>query len=122
MLRSTNSRLRAQQSWPVLAKTLMGEVSAAFCQSASAKTILGDLPPNSSEMRFMSRVADGFPDLHHLELREGFKIVAQSASDVEQNFGAFAWSEIAPTGFPHFVRGFDSDVHVSDICRGNFGD
>ena len=33
--------------WPVFAKTLMGEVSAARCQSASAKTMLGDLPPNS---------------------------------------------------------------------------
>src|SRR5437016_9474502 len=33
--RSTNTRLRAQQSCPVLAKTLIGEVSAARCQSRS---------------------------------------------------------------------------------------
>src|SRR5207248_5130299 len=57
MPRSTNARLRAQQSCPVLAKTLMGEVSAARCQSASAKTMLGDLPPSSSETRFRSREA-----------------------------------------------------------------
>src|SRR5258708_35120305 len=58
MDRSTNMRLRAQQSCPVLANTLMGEVSAAFCQSASAKTIFGDLPPSSSEIRFTSREAN----------------------------------------------------------------
>ena len=57
MLRSTNMRLRAQQSCPVLAKTLMGDVSAARCQSASAKTMFGDLPPSSSEIRFRSRDA-----------------------------------------------------------------
>ena len=41
----------------MLAKTLIGEVSAAFSQSSSAKTMLGDLPPSSSETRFKSREA-----------------------------------------------------------------
>src|SRR5215831_3061591 len=54
MLFSTNNRLRAQQSWPVLAKTLMGDDSAARAQSESAKTIFGDLPPSSSETRLRS--------------------------------------------------------------------
>jgi acyl-CoA synthetase (AMP-forming)/AMP-acid ligase II len=36
---------------------LSGEVSAAFCQSASANTMLGDLPPNSREIRLISRDA-----------------------------------------------------------------
>src|SRR2546425_1552642 len=57
MLCSTNTRLRAQQSWPVLAKTLIGEVSAARSQSASAKMMFGDLPPSSSEILLKSRAA-----------------------------------------------------------------
>ena len=49
--RSTNIRLRAQQSWPVLAKTLIGDVSAALSQSPSAKTMFGLLPPSSNDTR-----------------------------------------------------------------------
>ena len=49
-----NMRLRAQQSWPVLAKTLIGDSAAARSQLASAKTMFGDLPPNSSDTRLMS--------------------------------------------------------------------
>src|SRR5690242_17395581 len=56
--RSTNTRLRAQQSCPVLAKTLIGEELAACSRSQSAKTMLGDLPPSSSDTRLMSRDAN----------------------------------------------------------------
>ena len=38
--------------------TLIGEVSAARSQSASAKTMFGDLPPSSREIRFISRDAN----------------------------------------------------------------
>src|SRR5687767_5104488 len=58
MLRSTNMRLRAQQSCPVLAKTLPGDWEAALARSASANTMLGDLPPSSSEIRFMPLLAN----------------------------------------------------------------
>ena len=51
--RSTNTRLRAQQSWPALA-TLMGALSAAASTSASATTMFGDFPPSSSDTRFRS--------------------------------------------------------------------
>ena len=50
-------RLRAQQSCPVLAKTLIGDSAAARSQSASAKTMFGDLPPSSSDTRLMSSAA-----------------------------------------------------------------
>jgi len=54
--RSTNTRLRAQQSWPVLANTLIGELAALF-QDRVGKNDVGDFPPSSSEMRLMSRAA-----------------------------------------------------------------
>jgi hypothetical protein len=45
-------RLRAQQSWPVLSRNEPGAVAAARSTSASAKTMLGLLPPSSSVTRF----------------------------------------------------------------------
>ena len=45
--RWTRIRLRAQQSWPVLSKTLYGEEAAKASMSASAKTMFGLLPPSS---------------------------------------------------------------------------
>ena len=45
--RSTKIRLRAQQSWPVLSKTAYGDEAAQPSRSASAKTMLGLLPPSS---------------------------------------------------------------------------
>src|SRR5262245_28169610 len=56
-LRSTKTRLRAQQSWPALEKTLIGDLLAACSKSASAKLMLGDFPPSSKEIRLISREA-----------------------------------------------------------------
>ena len=51
--RSTRIRDRAQQSWPAFPKTAPGAAAAARSRSASAKTMLADLPPSSSVTRFM---------------------------------------------------------------------
>ncbi len=45
-------RLRAQQSWPALSRNDAGAVAAARSRSASAKTMLGLLPPSSRVTRF----------------------------------------------------------------------
>lgn len=45
--RWTRIRVRAQQSWPVLSRKAMGAAAAAASRSASAKTMLGLLPPSS---------------------------------------------------------------------------
>ena len=50
-LRCTRIRLRAQQSWPALSRKLIGAEAAAVSRSASAKTMLADLPPSSRVTR-----------------------------------------------------------------------
>ncbi len=54
---STKMRERAQQSWPALPKTAIGAASAAAAMSASAKMMLGDLPPSSSVTRLIVAAA-----------------------------------------------------------------
>ncbi len=49
----TRMRERAQQSWPALPKTALGAAAAARSRSASAKTMLADLPPSSSVTRLI---------------------------------------------------------------------
>src|SRR6202020_3276663 len=44
---------RAQQSWPALPNTALGAAAAAAARSASANTMLGDLPPSSSVTRLI---------------------------------------------------------------------
>src|SRR4051794_23612587 len=51
--RSTRIRDRAQQSWPALPKTAEGADAAASSRSASANTMLADLPPSSSVTRLI---------------------------------------------------------------------
>src|SRR5581483_3158767 len=55
--RWTRIRERAQQSWPALSKTANGAAAAAFSRSASANTMLADLPPSSSVTRLMVAAA-----------------------------------------------------------------
>src|SRR5205814_1093517 len=102
MLRSTITLLRAQQSWPVLAKTLMGEVPAARRQSASAKTMLGDLPPSSSEMRFRPRDASSMMrrPISVEPVKEIFRIngCVTSASPMAEPLPGNTWS--TPGGSP----------------------
>ena len=51
--RWTRIRERAQQSWPALPNTAPGAAAAAASRSASANTMLGDLPPSSSVTRLI---------------------------------------------------------------------
>ena len=48
---STNSRLPAVHIWPALLKTAIAAVGTAMSRLASAKTMLADFPPSSSETR-----------------------------------------------------------------------
>ncbi len=52
--RWTRMRVRAQQSWPELSRKDMGVAAAAASMSASAKTMLGLLPPSSRVTRLRS--------------------------------------------------------------------
>ena len=64
--RWTRIRDRAQQSWPALPNTAPGAAAAAASRSASANTMLGDLPPSSSVTRLIVAAAprgDRAPDL-----------------------------------------------------------
>ena len=56
---STNSRLPAQQHWPWLKNRAKWAPATAASMSASAKTMLGLLPPSSSvtRLRFVSAAA-----------------------------------------------------------------
>ena len=55
--RCTRMRERAQQSWPALPNTASGAAAAAASRSASAKTMLADLPPSSSVTRLIVAAA-----------------------------------------------------------------
>ena len=55
--RSTRMRERAQQSWPALPNTALGAAAAARSRSASANTMLADLPPSSSVTRLIVSAA-----------------------------------------------------------------
>ena len=56
--RSTRIRERAQQSCPALPNTAPGAAAAAAAMSASANTMLADLPPSSSVTRLIVAAAD----------------------------------------------------------------
>ena len=49
---STTSRAPAEQTWPECRKTAVIAMSSAVARSASAKTMLGFLPPSSSAIFF----------------------------------------------------------------------
>ena len=57
MLRSTKTRVGASQVWPALLKQPSALNSMAAGKSASAKIILGALPPNSSTTRLTVSMA-----------------------------------------------------------------
>ena len=72
-LRSTRIRERAQQSWPALSNTAPGAASAAASTSASANTMLADLPPSSSVTRLIVAAAPAAidaPDLGRARERD----------------------------------------------------
>ncbi|MCY1173971.1 hypothetical protein D9M73_141560 [compost metagenome] len=56
-LRCTYNREPAQQTWPWLKKIALAAPAAALARSASAMTMVGDLPPSSRVTRVMESMA-----------------------------------------------------------------
>ena len=94
MERSTSSREPAQQAWPQLPKALNTTPSRAASKSASAKTVLGALPP-SSRPTFFTVLAAWLmmwrPDLdaagqgHHVDERRAGEVVADAAARADHD-------------------------------------
>ena len=71
---------------------------------------------------FITGVADRLADVERFELCDFFNVFAQLTSDVEENFGAFARREVAPTGFPRALPGLDRSIHVRGVRCGDLNE